>query len=103
MEQTNQIPVDDFALDAIEASLSYYLERDYSEDADPSFPFKGAGAPYSLSTLLDFYSGVSEDDNVFEGYIRDIPLYYNDTPHFTERDVIQALIDEVRRLRHEQD
>lgn len=98
--ELDEFPVDDGALNAIELSLGYYLERDYEDDSD--FPFKGAGAPYSLSQLLDFYSGHSEDDNVFEGYIGTIPLYVNEKPHYTEKDVIQALIDEVRRLRNEE-
>lgn len=110
-------PVDDATLAAVEHALGGSLTYDRPDDASPDD--RGPwliGADYSLHTLLDFLAGCTgRDPN--EELIQpgrdesDLPewergrdwsaaeIVYDTRPHYTERDVIAALIAEVRRLR----
>lgn len=112
-------PVDDATLLAVETALNATLTYDRPDpyDGDDEGPWL-INAPYSLSTLLDFLAGATgRDPN--EELIQpardesDLPewersrgwenaeVVYDTRPHYSERDVIRALIGEVRRLRGE--
>lgn len=102
-------PVDDDVLDAVEHSLQGVLTYDEEHrppGADDDGPWL-IGAEYQLATLLDFYSGHDPTHDVLEDGDEELaalglggPLVYvNEDPHYTEHDVIAALIAEVRRLR----
>lgn len=108
-------PLDDVTLDAIEHSLGYCLTFD-GENGEQLDQPRGIGADYSLSTLLDFLSGaLGRDPNevlISPGRDEsDLPEWergrnwanaeiVEDTRvHYTERDLIRALIGEVRSLR----
>jgi hypothetical protein len=103
-------PVDDATLGAVEHALGYCLtfEGEGGERLDEP---RGVGAEYPLWRLLDFLSGTLEDDEhvtlvdgdpaLFELGVGPVPTYLDERPHYTERDVIAALIAEVRRLRVE--
>lgn len=93
-------PVDPLTLDMVEASLKYCLTID-EETGDP-VPVDPDVV--SLSDLCDFLSGTSTDplgQVEFDGEIDGIKWYTDHRPHYSERDIIQALIDEVRKLRSE--
>ncbi len=99
-------PTDDAMLDAIEHSLDYRLEHDQeAADAGDEFPFKGAGADYPLSRLLDFTAGTLDHDDprvvtlLEDEWIGGVETTVDYREHYTEKDVIRALIGEVRRLR----
>lgn len=84
-------PIDDVTLVALEHALDYTLTLD-----DEGNPISSGAAEYSIHTLLDFLAGCLDDDGLVEG---SDGVYTDDRPHYTERDVILALIGEVRRLR----
>jgi hypothetical protein len=105
-------PVDDLTLDAVEHALGYSLTID-----DDGNPVSSGAADYSLHTLLDFMAGcMGRDPN--ERLIRegrdesDLPEWergriwenaeiVEDTRiHYSEHDLIRALIAEIRTLRH---
>jgi hypothetical protein len=87
------VPLDDAALDSIEHALGAV----YTIDEGGEHQIQGAD--YNLSQLLDFWSGFDHTKGVHDGYIGEIPVYVFDTPSLTEKDVIRALVAEVRRLR----
>lgn len=110
-------PVDDATLLAVEHALGAALTFDRPEEADLSDagPYL-VGAEYSLGALLDFLAGATgRDPN--EELIQagrdedDLPewergrdwsnaeIVFDTRPHYSERDLISALIAEVRRLR----
>jgi hypothetical protein len=104
-------PLDDSTLLAIEhalgASLTYERPDHALSDSNDEGPWL-TGADYSLGTLLDFLAGATgRDPN--EVLIRtgdperpgwDGAEIVEDTrPHYSEHDLIAALIAEVRRLR----
>lgn len=112
-------PVDDATLLAVEHALAGMLTFDRPEGSDhaDSGPYL-VGAGYSLGTLLDFLAGTTgRDPN--EELIQagrdetDLPewergrdwssaeVVYDTRPHYSEHDLIRALITEVRRLRME--
>lgn len=111
-------PTDDATLLALEHAMSGALTYDRPEGADDdSGPWR-VGADYGMSDLLDFLAGCTgRDPN--EELIQagrdesDLPewergrdwsgaeIVYDTRIHYTEHTVIQALIDEVRRLRNE--
>lgn len=104
-----EFPVDDVTLLAVEHALGGALTYDRPDDADPDDegPWL-VGAEYSLSTLLDMLAGcwdppgTDSETNpalVREGDVGGIPLYYDVRVHYSEHDLIRALIREVRRLR----
>lgn len=107
-------PVDDLALAAIDHALGGALTLDRPDGApDDGGPWL-IGADYFLRTLLDFYAGTMGDDPAAvaldpgSDVTADAPLWerlrgarvVRDTRvHYSEHDVIRALIAEVRRLR----
>lgn len=112
-------PVDDSTLAAIEHALGGSLTYDQPDGTDGEGPWL-VGADYSLSALLDFLAGCTgRDPN--EELIQaardesDLPewersrgwenaeIVYDTRPHYSEHDLIRALIDEVRRLRRNQE
>ena len=75
----------------IEEALGGYL--DY-EDGKPVLK----GAEFSLDNLLEFWS--EEGEYQYDGDTEDgTPVYVRSRPRFSERDLISALINEVRKLR----
>ena len=87
-----EIPLDDSALSAIEHALGASLTDDHEL----------VGADYSLHTLLDFWAG-HDGDGTLVGYHDGIPIYdCTDSPSFSERDLVRALVAEVRSLRRKE-
>lgn len=114
-------PTDDTTLLAVEHALGYCLTYE-GEDGEPLDDPRGIGADYSLHTLLDFLSGTRDDpDGVVTliagdpekaaldealgirggpfGMGPNTPIYEDPRQHYTEHDIVRALIAEVRRLR----
>ena len=109
-------PVDDVTLTAVEHALGASLSYDQADaTTDGEGPWV-VGADYTLPTLLDFLAGCSgRDPN--EELIQagrdesDLPewergriwssaeIVHDTRPHYSERDLIAALVAEVRRLR----
>jgi hypothetical protein len=87
------IPIDDAALDSIEHALAAV----YTVDDEGEHHIHGA--EYNLPQLLDFWSGFNHDAGVLTGYAGDVPIYTFDQATYTERDLIRALVTEVRHLR----
>ena len=96
-----QVPVDDMALDAIEHALggAYRVDEDGTRHL--------VGAEYTLTSLLDLWAGIDPKE---QGTLVDpgdpgglgitaAAVYEMPGTYLTERDVIRALIAEVRRLR----
>jgi hypothetical protein len=97
------VPLDDVALAQLEHALgtSLTFQAPDGTELDEPIPY---GGEYTLPTLLDFWAGVREDpDGVVRqvGEATGIPVFYDPRPHYSERDVIRALVTEVRRLRDE--
>jgi hypothetical protein len=102
-------PVDDATLLAVEHALGGALTYDRPADADPDDdgPWL-TGADYSLATLLDFLAGAQGRDPNAVVLVEGNPTLpgwagaevIEDTRlHYSDHDVIRALIAEVRRLR----
>lgn len=87
-----EFPVSDDVLDAIEHALGGAYE------VRPGQGMKLVGADYSLSQLLEFYSGY---DPAKLQPTDDPEITVYPEPVYTERDVIRSLIKEVRRLRND--
>ena len=87
-----EFPVSDDVLDSIEHALGGSYE--FTSDDQP----KLVGADFSLSQLLEFYSGYSPEKLQPTD---DPQVFVYPEPVYTERDVIRSLIKEVRRLRHD--
>ncbi len=92
------VPVDDEALNLLETALDYHFtsERDENGDFIPSGEF-------SLYQLLDFWSGydptlLEEEEGSEHGGLK--VSTYRGGPLLTSKDVILALIEEIRRLRN---
>ncbi|MGD9752395.1 MAG: hypothetical protein AB7W59_15510 [Acidimicrobiia bacterium] len=99
-------PTDDATLAAVEHALggvlTYEPECGYGPPLDEP---RRIGADYSLQQVLDFAGGTIGDPDGVVVQIDDInglPAFLDERPHYTERDVIAALITEVRRLRDEE-
>jgi hypothetical protein len=101
------IPLDDLTLDAIEHALGACLTYD-GEDGETLDEPRLIGAEYQLATLLDFLSGaVGEDPNGYQLEPGDVRLpgiegaevWMDTRPHYSEKDLIAALVAEVRALR----
>jgi hypothetical protein len=89
-------PVDDITLDLIEHSM----QGAYRVDPDGTHHL--VGSDMTLSGLLQFFSGYNPefveqyvDEDGFE--VPDLTVY--PYPVYSHESVIQALIDEIRRLR----
>lgn len=91
-------PVDDATLDTLEYALTVAL----GEGPDGPMPVLPDGSPadMSLPRLLEFLSGPSATTSLSDP---DDPIQIEERerPMYSERDVIRALITEVRRLRGE--
>lgn len=87
------IPLDDAGLSALEHALS--AVTDFDADGERIT----LGADYTLSQLLNFWSGYDPQDGVMTGYIDDTPVYQQAKPCLSEFDLIRALVAEIRRLR----
>lgn len=88
------LPLDSTALSHIEHALdgSYV----WSDEADgPTV----VGADFTLHQLLQFWSGYSEDQSIPETSERGTPYHEYHGAMVSERDLIRALVTEVRRLR----
>ena len=87
-----EFPVSDDVLDSIEHALQGAYE------VTPEGEHRLVGADFSLSQLLEFYSGYSPEKLQPTD---DPQVFVYPEPVYTERDVIRSLIKEVRRLRHD--
>lgn len=87
------IPLDDAGLTALEHALNAVTDIDAEGERHL------LGADYTLSQLLNFWSGYDPADGVMTGYIDDIPVYQQDKPCLSEFDLVRALVAEIRRLR----
>jgi len=87
-------PVDDSTLDLLEESFK--AAYTIAEDGEHQI----VGAEFNLPRLLDFLSGSDPDRSHLIGYSGDgIPIYEMWDQHYSERDVLIAMVAEVRRLR----
>lgn len=115
MTDLPSFPVDDATLSAVEHALGGSLTFDRPADADPDDdgPWR-IGADYSLSQLLDFLAGISHHPDAEAIHMRLVdpgdstrpgwegaPVYVDDRVHYSEHDLIRALVGEIRRLRAE--
>lgn len=118
MSDLPPFPTDDATLLAIEHAMGGALTFDRPDDAaaDDEGPWL-VGADFSLPTLLDFLAGCTgRDPN--EELIQpardesDLPewergrggwgnaeIVYDTRPHYSDHDLIRALVAEIRRLR----
>lgn len=105
-----EFPVDDATLLALEHSMKGALTFDRPDGApDDGGPWL-VGADYSFHQLLDFLAGCTGEDpnavvidpgDAMWNDIRGARIVYDTRIHYSEFDVIRALIKEVRRLRDE--
>lgn len=86
----SKFPVDEQALRLLKEALNTSYEVD--EDGNHAL----VGGDFSLYQLLEFYSGY--DPSKLETEYGDAILFYPD-PMYSLRDVVEALVDEVLRLR----
>lgn len=90
------VPVDEVSLKLLETALDYHF-KGIDDEGNPI----GVGE-FSLHRLLDLWSGYDssleevEDDGSESGLVMTV---YRGGPVLTSKDVILALIAEVRRLR----
>lgn len=98
------LTLDDPMLDAIEEALAgaYTIDDDTGD-------LTLVGSEFTLTQLLDFYSGVDKSKFVLLGEgdpmglgIEGAPIYEYPDATYSERDLIAALVAEVRRLREAQ-
>lgn len=96
--------MDDLTLDAIDHALGGALTYEGENGEQLDAP-RLVGADYQLTTLLEFLAGtLGEDPNreiIEPGIMPDDPprWVYDTRPTYSERDLIAALVAEVRRLR----
>lgn len=95
-------PTDDLTLDMVEASLAYVLAVD--NETSEIVPVDPDVTP--MHALLDFLSGTTNDPlglvehhGMVETFFGSAEMTVDPRPTYSERDVIAALIHEVRRLR----
>lgn len=116
MSELGEFPVNEPVLLALEHAMGGCLTFDRPEDApDDGGPWL-IGAEYSMHTLLDFLAGcMGEDPNgiiidpgedvdpnaSWAEKMRGARVVEDTRIHYSEFDVIRALINEVRRLRAE--
>lgn len=104
-------PVDDLTLNAIEHALGGALTFERPDHALSDAGDEGPwliGADYSLGTLLDFLAGctgrdpnevlIQEGTPGLDGWAG-AEIVEDTRTHYSEHDLIRALIAEVRRLR----
>jgi len=89
-----EIPLDEDGLQRILDALDTRI--DFNDDET----LRLVGGDFTLTTLLDFYSGYDSSKLSFDGYAGDTPVYsYPDTLYSTH-DLIRILVEEIRRLRN---
>lgn len=96
-------PTDEFTLDQLEHALNTCVDSPmqfpFTDEPDgPTEPRKLVGGEFTLSQFLDFMSGYDPKRSTLTGYAGDIPIYTGWDQHYSERDVIRALIGRVREL-----
>jgi hypothetical protein len=84
------IPLDDLTLDAIEHALGASLTYENGDYDNPIV----VGADFTLPKLLDFLAGQDATD----GHEED-GMWICHQPSFSQKDLIRALVNEVRELR----
>lgn len=101
-EKLPPFPVDDFTLDQMEHALGGAFEVD-PETGD----HRVVGADFSFGQLLDFLSGydpaktvIIEEANPLLPGIEGAEVGEYPDPLYSMHDVIEALIREIKRLRH---
>lgn len=87
------VPLDDDALTAIEHALTATYTHD--DEGQPQI----TDADYNLPQLLDFWSGHDRVDDVLVDEWAGTKVYERTKPSYSERDLLRALVAEVRRLR----
>lgn len=85
------VPVDDGALNVLEDALNTYIVG-HDDNGDPV-----TSGPYGIYELLEFWSGFDPDKVVLQD---DGSYLYTGGPLLTQKDVMIALIAEIRRLRN---
>lgn len=94
-------PLDDFTLDQLEHAVNTSTE--VGEDGER----RCVGGDFTMSEFLDFMSGHDPGRSTLVGYGdlagtgNDIPIYESWDQHYSEHDVIRALVAEVRKLREQ--
>lgn len=94
-------PVDQFTLDQLEHALNTCVDGPAVlpfSDEEPS-PRKLVGGEFTLSQFLDFMSGYDPERSTLVGDADGVPIYECWDQHYSEHDVIRALIAEIRRQR----
>lgn len=101
MQMLPAFPTDPMTLDMVEASLAFRLTV-----TDDGQPVPVDPDVVSLASLLDFLSGTSTDPLGVVEHLGEtatafgqLDTSFDPRPTYSEKDVIQALIDEVRALR----
>lgn len=95
MVDKSYVPVDDESLNLLETALDYH----FTSEKDEYGEYKASGE-FSMYQLLDFWSG--RDPALDEAEETDggsVGTTYRGGPLLNHKDVIKALIAEVRRLR----
>lgn len=87
------VPLDDAALNALEDALGAAYAVD---DLGNSYLARGE---FTLTQLLEFWSGFDKSKAVLVGNAGDAEIYEYPDPVLHPNDVIRALIAEVRTLR----
>lgn len=81
-------PTDETTLSMLEVAMESY----FTCDEEGNHELHGE---FQMATLLEFLSGPSKYSNIED----DERFAFRHEPMYSEHDVIQALIDEIRRLR----
>lgn len=81
-------PTDETTLSMLEVAMQSY----FTCDEEGNHELHGE---FQMATLLEFLSGPSNYSNIDD----DERFVFRHEPMYSEHDVIQALIDEIRRLR----
>lgn len=88
-----RFPTDDLTLNHLEHAMLGY----YTVDSDGTHHL--VGADFTVSQFLEFLSGYDENKAVFDKYIGAVPCFIYPDQIYSEYDVLEALIAEIRWLR----
>lgn len=95
-------PTDDFTLDQLEHAMNTCvggpITVPFNDDAENA-PRELIGGEFMLPGFLDVMSGRDPSRAILVGHASDIPIYESWDAHYSEHDVIQALIRCIRELR----
>lgn len=83
-------PINDETL----AQLQHALNTSIAVDDEGNRSY--AGGDFTLSQLLDFYSGADDSRSTLVGYAGDTPIYECWDQRYSEHDVMRALIQRIR-------